>query len=142
MFTSLKNHLLIAMPSLMDPHFFRSVTYLCEHTENGAIGIVINQPLLNLRLGDVLEQMGLRTDYPEIAGRLVFNGAPVQKDRGFILHDKASSWESTMVISDTITLTTWPDILKAISANMGPTHTLIALGFAHWEAGQLEKEMS
>lgn len=144
MFTSLKNHLLIAMPSLMDPHFFRSVTYLCEHTENGAIGIVINQPLLNLRLGDVLEQMDLRTDYPEIAGRLVFNGGPLQKERGFILHGNGSNteWQSTLKISDTISLTTSPDILRAISTNQGPTHTLIALGFAHWEAQQLEKEMS
>ena len=136
MFTSLKNHLLIAMPSLMDPHFFRSVTYLCEHTEGGAIGIIINQPLLDLRLGEVLE--------PEIAGRLVFSGGPMQKERGFILHGNGTdtTWESTLKISDTISLTTSPDILKSISANQGPTHTLIALGFAHWEAQQLEKEMS
>jgi len=142
MFTSLKNHFLIAMPSLMDPHFFRSVTYICEHTENGGIGIVINQPLANVRLGDILEQMGFRTNYPEISGRLVFNGGPVQKERGFILHSPESTWESTLKISDTISLSTSPDILKAIALNQGPTHTLIALGFAHWEAGQLEQEMS
>ena len=143
MFTSLKNHLLIAMPSLMDPHFFRSVTYLCEHTEGGAVGIVINQPLLNLRLAEVLEQMALSTHYPEIACRLVFNGGPLQKERGFILHTNGdhATWESTLKISDTLSLTTSPDILKSISANQGPRHTLVALGFAHWEARQLEKEM-
>lgn len=142
MFTSLKNHFLIAMPSLMDPHFFRTVTYLCEHNENGAIGIVINQPLLNLRLGDILEQIGIRTDYPEIAGRIVFSGGPLHTERGFILHEKGTEWQSTLPINDTIALTTSPDILQAIALNQGPTHTLIALGYANWEPGQLEKEMS
>jgi putative transcriptional regulator len=142
MFTSLKNHFLIAMPSLLDPHFFRSVTYLCEHNEQGAVGIVINQPLLHLRLGDILEQMGIRTDYPEVAGRLAFHGGPVQKERGFILHNKGSTWQSTLDISENIALTTSPDILQAIAKNQGPPHTLIALGFASWAGGQLEKEMA
>lgn len=142
MFMSLKNHFLIAMPSLLDPHFFRSVTFICEHNENGAVGIVINQPLLHLRLDDILEQMGIRTDYPEVAGRLVFNGGPIQKERGFILHNKGDTWQSTIEISDNIALTTSPDILQAIAQNQGPQHAFIALGFANWEGGQLEKEMS
>lgn len=142
MFTSLKNHFLIAMPSLMDPHFFRTVTYLCEHNENGAIGIVVNQPLLNLRLGDILEQIGIRTDYPEIASNIVFSGGPLHTERGFILHNKGTEWQSTLSINDHIALTTSPDILQAIALNQGPTHTLIALGYANWEPGQLEKEMS
>ncbi len=140
--TSLKNHFLIAMPSLIDPHFFRSVTYLCEHNEQGAIGIVINQPILNFRLGDLLEQIDIRTEYPEIAGRLVFSGGPIQKERGFILHRNDTTWESTLKVSDSISLTTSPDILKAISQNVGPAHTLVALGFASWGAGQLENEMA
>lgn len=142
MHTSLKNHFLIAMPSLMDPQFFRSVTYLCEHTEKGAIGIVINQPILHLRLGDILEQMGIRTNYPEVAGRLVFAGGPVHTERGFILHERGKKWQSTLEISDTISLTTSPDILQAIANNEGPMHSLIALGFANWEENQLEKELS
>lgn len=141
MLTSLKNHFLIAMPALLDPNFFRSVTYICEHDEKGAIGIIINQPLLPLRLGDILEQMGIRTDYPEIAGQLVFNGGPVQQERGFILHNKGETWQSTLDINDKISLTTSPDILQAIAQNHGPSHSLIALGFANWESGQLEKEM-
>ncbi len=142
MFTSLKNHFLIAMPSLLDPHFFRSVTYLCEHTEQGAIGIIINQPLQNLRLGDVLEIMHIPTDYPEIDGRLILNGGPVQKNRCFTLHNKDRNWQSTLDISDTIAFTTSTDILQAIAQNQGPSQSLIALGFARWAAGQLEQEVA
>ncbi len=142
MFTSLKNQFLIAMPSLLDPYFFRSVTYLCEHTKDGAMGIIINQPLLNCRLGDVLEQIGIRTDYPEVANRLVFNGGPVQHDRGFILHKSEKNWASTLAISDSISLTTSTDILHAIAENEGPAHSLIALGYANWDSGQLEHEMA
>lgn len=139
---SFKNHFLIAMPALMDPHFFRSVTYLCEHNEQGALGIVINQPLHHVRLGDILGQMGIKTEYPEIDNRIIFSGGPVHTERGFILHEKNKDWQSTLSVSDTIALTTSPDILHAISQNQGPNHSLIALGYAHWEPGQLEKEIS
>ena len=142
MFTSLKNHFLIAMPSLIDPYFFRSVTYLFQHTEQGATGLIINQPLLPLRLGDVLEQIEIKTDYPEIANRLVFNGGPVQKDRGFILHSSEMTWNSTVKISPQISLTTSLDVLEAIAKNAGPAQWLVALGFANWHEGQLEKEMA
>lgn len=139
---SLKNHFLIAMPSLMDPRFFHSVTYLCEHSENGALGIVINQLIPHLRLGDVLEQMALKTNFPEIEAQQIFAGGPAHLERGFVLHEKGKSWHSTLDISDAISLSTSPDILAAIARNEGPTHTLIALGMANWEAGQLEKELS
>ena len=142
MIASLKNHFLIAMPSLLDPHFFRTVTYLCEHNKDGAMGIVINQPLLNLRLGDILEQLDIQTGYPEIANRMVFNGGPVQKDRGFILHSNNSTWSSTLKISDSISLSTSKDILQAISQNHGPNQSLVALGIASWQSGQLEKEIA
>lgn len=130
------------MPSLMDPHFFRSVTYICEHNDTGAIGIVINQPLLNVRLGDILKQMKIKTEYPEVENRIVFAGGPLHTERGFILHEKGKAWKSTIDVSDNISLTTSPDILKAMAENEGPLHSLIALGYANWEAGQLEKEMS
>lgn len=139
---SLKGYFLIAMPSLMDPHFFRSVTYLCDHTEEGALGIVINQPLANLRLANILEQMGIQTEYPEIENHIVFSGGPVHPERGFILHESGKKWQSTTEVNDTIALTTSPDILQAIARNEGPNHKLIALGYANWEQGQLEKEMS
>jgi len=142
MFTSLKNHFLIAMPALMDPHFFRSVTYICEHSEEGAMGIVINQPITTVRLGDILEEVGIHTAYPEIAGRIVYAGGPVHPERGFILHEKGFTGQSTILISDKISLTTSPDILNTIAQNQGPMNTLVSLGYATWEKGQLEKEMS
>lgn len=139
---SFKNHFLIAMPSLMDPHFFRSVTYLCDHSPNGAIGIVINQPLVNIRLGNILSQIGIKTEYPEVENRLVFSGGPVHAERGFVLHETGAVWQSTIAVSDSIALTATPDILQAIAQNQGPKHTLIALGYANWEPGQLEKEIA
>lgn len=139
---SLKNHFLIAMPSLLDPNFFRSVTYLCAHDEQGATGIIINQPLPTVRLNDILEQIGIHTSYPEVANRLVFNGGPLQKDRGFILHSSNTVWNTTLNVSEQISLTTSPDILKAIAQNQGPTHALIALGYANWQPGQLEQELA
>lgn len=142
MFTSLKNHFLIAMPDLEDPYFFRSVIYLCDHTENGAIGIIINQPLLKLRLSDILEKTQLLSPSLDISDPLILSGGPVQKDRGFILHDKESTWQTTIPVSEQISLTTSPDILHAIAHHQGPAHALIALGFSNWTRGQLEKEMA
>lgn len=126
----------------MDPHFFRSVIYLCEHNEKGAMGIMINQPILTLRLGEILKQMGIPCEYSEIENRMVFSGGPVHVERGFILHDADTKWQTTSPVSDTISLTTSPDILQAIARNQGPAHSLIALGYASWEPGQLEKEMA
>lgn len=130
------------MPALMDPHFFRSVTYICEHNDAGALGIVINQPMLNVRLGDILKQMNIKTEYSEVENRMVFAGGPMHTERGFILHEKGKNWKSTVQVSEDISLTTSPDILQAIAENEGPLHSLIALGYANWEAGKLEKEMS
>lgn len=142
MFNSLKDHFLIAMPTLLDPHFFRTVTYLCEHTEKGATGIIINQPLIHLRLKDVLTQINIKTNYEEIANRLVFFGGPLHPERGFVLHKRGKPWQSTIDINPEISLTTSSDILQALSENEGPSQTLIALGCAHWEPGLLEKELA
>lgn len=139
--TSLKNYFLIAMPTLIDPHFFRSVTYICEHDKEGAIGIIINQPM-NVYLGDIFDQMGIHTDNPVVAQRIVFAGGPVHRERGFVLHPVGTYYQNTTEISNSIALTTSLDILHALAENKGPAHTLVALGYAHWEAGQLEKEMA
>ena len=138
---SLRNHFLLAMPSLTDAIFANSVTYLCEHNEHGAMGIVINQPL-DLSVEEVLEHLNLSA-----AGRLkqvpVMAGGPVQMDRGFVLHRPGErSWESTLAVTDEICLTTSRDILVSLADDDGPEDCLVALGYAGWSAGQLEAEIS
>lgn len=140
-FSSLRNHFLIAMPSLSEGIFAQSVTYLCEHSEEGAMGIVINRPA-GIALGEILEQLEIdgelsHTDDP------VMVGGPVQTDRGFVLHrNDDHRWGSTLPISDEISLTTSVDILDAMAHNRGPHSALVALGYAGWEAGQLEQEIA
>jgi len=140
-FTSLTNHFLIAMPALADPNFHHSVTYICEHNESGAMGIVVNRPL-ELTFGDVLEQMTLEAKDPQVSGRHVFLGGPVHTDRGFVIHKPIGKWDSTLRITPRIGLTTSRDIIAAVAAGKGPKQCLIALGYAGWGAGQLEKEMT
>ena len=139
--TYLGNHLLIAMPSLADPNFSQTVTLVCEHSEHGALGIVLNRPL-DMRLGDVLEQLSLPSADPRLAGGAVLRGGPVQPDRGFVLHRPTGhSWDSTLEVSDSIHVTTSRDILEAISRGEGPPEASMALGYAGWDAGQLEEEV-
>ncbi len=138
---SLRDHFLLAMPSLTDAIFANSVTYLCEHNEHGAMGIVINQPL-DLSVEEVLEHLNLSA-----AGRMletpVMAGGPVHMDRGFVLHRPAArDWEATLAVTDDIWLTTSRDILESIANEEGPEDCLVALGYAGWSAGQLEAELS
>ena len=137
---NLTNQFLIAMPSLADPNFVHTVTYICAHSEDGAMGIVINRPL-NIGLGEVLAQMKMEATVPDINERPVFHGGPVQRDRGFIIYRPASSWDSSLQVSDEVAVATSRDILEAISCGEGPQDTLVALGYAGWSAGQLEQEM-
>lgn len=137
----LNNQFLIAMPNLTDPHFSHTVTYLCQHNEEGAIGIVINRPT-SLRLADVLEQIGVTSDNAELLNTPIFAGGPVQQERGFVIHSPCEQqWNSSISTSDTITLTSSRDILEAIAGGKGPKHFLIALGYAGWGKGQLEREL-
>jgi len=138
--TNLTNHFLIAMPGLRDPNFARSLTYICEHGEHGAMGIVVNRPT-ELRLGDILEQMDIQITDPTAELEPVYSGGPVQPDRGFVLHTGGNRWASTLRITPQIYLTTSRDILEAIAAGEGPERMLIALGYAGWGGGQLESEM-
>jgi len=139
--TPLTNHFLIAMPGLKDPNFSRTVTYVCEHSEHGAMGIVINRPM-DIRLGDVLEQLDIESDSAEVAGMPVYLGGPVQTDRGFVIHSGPSSFDSTLSVTPDIRVTTSKDVLEAIARGEGPEHRFIALGYAGWGEGQLEEEMS
>lgn len=137
----LSNQLLVAMPSLADPNFSHSVTLICEHNERGALGLVINRPL-EMRMSEVLDQLSLKTDDARLRDMPVLGGGPVQRDRGFVLHRPGpQSWESTMPISDTLHVTTSRDILAAMAKGSGPKTAAIALGYAGWEAGQLEHEI-
>ena len=138
--TNLTNHFLIAMPNLGDPNFHQTVTYLCQHSEEGALGIVINRPS-QMKLGDIFGQMKIDSKKPNIAATPVFFGGPVQSERGFVIHESDRKWESTLKISDSIALTTSRDVLEAIAAGNGPEKSLVALGYAGWGNGQLEQEM-
>ncbi len=138
---SLANHFLIAMPSLADPNFHHSVTYICEHNPSGAMGIVINREL-ELKFGEVLEQMAIEVSDPKVRDKEVYLGGPVHTDRGFVIHRPIGKWDSTLKITKSIGLTTSRDIVAAVAAGKGPKSCLIALGYAGWGAGQLEKEMA
>jgi putative transcriptional regulator len=137
---SLTNHLLVAMPGLDDPQFAQTVTLICEHGDKGALGIVLNKPL-SMRLAEVLAQMKLPAQDETVAEQIVLSGGPVHQDRGFVLHRPGGSWESTHKISDTIQVTTSRDVLAAMARGEGPQDAFIALGYAQWDAGQLEREL-
>jgi len=134
------NHFLIAMPGLADPNFLHTVTYICEHDADGAMGIVINRPL-DLSLGDILSHMDINAT-PDTAPLPVFQGGPVQTERGFVVHAPLGDWEATLKVSEEIGVTASQDVLASIAAGKGPPRSLIALGYAGWGAGQLEQEMA
>jgi putative transcriptional regulator len=136
----LTNQFLIAMPALADPNFARTVTYLCAHTDEGAMGIVINRPL-DLDLADVLDHMEIKNANPEVNEVPVLQGGPVQRERGFVLHAPVGKWDSVLKVSDEIGVATSRDILTAVAEGRGPEQTLVALGYAGWDAGQLEREV-
>jgi len=138
---SLSNHFLIAMPALSDPNFHHTATFICEHNEDGALGLVINRPM-ELHLSDILEHMNIETSHADIAGMPVFMGGPVQNDHGFVLHEPMGDWEATLRISDQTGITSSRDILDAIARGEGPEKTFITLGYAGWGAGQLEEELA
>lgn len=138
--TNLTDQLLIAMPTLKDPGFEKTVTYICAHNEEGAMGIVINKPL-DIELGDIFAQMEIRVDDLQTRKQKIYHGGPVYTNRGFILHHANQEWESSVVVSDDICVTTSKDILEAIATGAGPDESLIALGYAGWAGGQLEREI-
>jgi putative transcriptional regulator len=137
---SLSNQFLIAMPNLRDPNFARGVALLCQHGEDGAMGIMINR-LSEYRLGDVLAQMNLRSELPNVIDSPVLIGGPVQPERGFVLHTPHGEWDSSFRISDSISVTTSRDILAAIAIGQGPERAIVALGYAGWSPGQIEHEL-
>ena len=137
----LSNQLLVAMPSLADSNFAQSVTLICEHSERGALGIVLNKPL-GMKLGEVLSQMKLEASDIRVDEQPVLRGGPVHGDRGFVLHRPGGTWDSTHRVSDVVQVTTSRDVLAAMARGTGPQDAFIALGYASWDAGQLEREMT
>lgn len=135
------NHFLIAMPGLTDPYFAKTVTYLCQHNDEGALGIIVNRPS-ELKLKEIFDQMDIEPVDPVIAQTPVYFGGPVQPERGFVLHDTSGPWESTLRIGDTLLLTTSRDILVAMGKGEGPPRALVSLGYAGWSPGQLEREIA
>lgn len=136
----LQNQLLVAMPSLSDPNFAQTVTLICEHTAQGALGIVLNRPM-TMQLGEVFDQLDLETTQPDLRSQRILRGGPVQGDRGFVLHSSGRNWDSTLRVSDQLCVTTSRDILSALACGDGPATAVMALGYAGWEAGQLEDEI-
>lgn len=136
---SLSHHFLIAMPALRGGVFAGSLTYLCEHNAEGAMGLVVNQSL-GLTLDDVFDHLEL--DTRERHSQPVLAGGPVQTDRGFVLHPPGGDWQSTMTVNSEVALTTSVDILAAMAAGEGPDTALVALGYAGWSGGQLEQELA
>jgi putative transcriptional regulator len=146
-FMYLDNQLLIATPSMMDPYFQKSVVYICEHNDRGAMGIIINHPM-SITIEDLLVHMEILSaesrdeNLPQSISQSVLAGGPVQRERGFVIHRPAGLWQSSFVMPNDLTITTSRDILQALIEHNGPEQLLVALGYAGWEAGQLEVELA
>lgn len=139
---SLQNHFLIAMPNLKDPFFGGSVTYVCEHNDEGAMGLVINIPI-DMPLYALLDQLEMGPeDPPSELDQPVLQGGPVATDRGFVLHSPMAGFSSSQMLADNLMITTSPDVLETLGTDMEPEHYLVALGYAGWTPGQLEQELS
>jgi putative transcriptional regulator len=138
---NLTHHFLIAMPAMVDPHFARSLTFICEHNEQGALGVVVNRPI-DMTLHALLDQVEITPESDAFKTVPVHFGGPVQVDRGFVLHTPVGQWQSTLAVTDEIGLTTSKDILQAVAGGNGPRQVLVTLGYAGWAAGQLEHEIA
>jgi putative transcriptional regulator len=140
----LTNQFLIAMPGMLDDTFARTVVYLCEHNEKGALGLVINRPI-DIKLKSLFEKIELRLERKELAEQPVYFGGPVQTERGFVLHDKRGEdqapYNSTLSVPGGLAMTTSKDVLEALAEGSGPRRVLVTLGYSGWQAGQLEDEL-
>jgi putative transcriptional regulator len=137
----LTHHFLIAMPNMADPYFSKTLTYICEHNDQGALGLVVNRPI-DMTLQALFERLSLKLGDRGRRDAPVYFGGPVQTDRGFVLHAPTGNWQSTLRVRDVIGLTTSKDILEAVGRGEGPPRMLVTLGYAGWSPGQLEHELS
>jgi len=137
---NLTDHFLIAMPNMVDPNFSKTLTYICEHNEEGALGVIVNRPT-DLDMAALFDQIGIELVRSELAGQAVYYGGPVQTERGFVLHQPAGEWQSTMAVNERLGLTTSKDILEAVGRGHGPDKLMVSLGYSGWSPGQLEDEL-
>ena len=135
------HHFLIAMPAMADPHFSHTLTYVCEHSAEGALGIVVNKPT-DMTLSALFEKIDVPLANAALRRMPVHFGGPVQVDRGFVLHRPLGNWQSTLAIGDDMGLTTSKDVLEAVGRGQGPKDVFVSLGYAGWSAGQLEQEIA
>ncbi len=138
---NLTHHFLIAMPRMDDPNFARTLTYVAEHSERGALGIIINRPI-DMDLADLFERVDIELTDESVARQPVYFGGPVQTDRGFVLHRPAGDWSATLCVNDEIGMTSSRDILEAVASGRISQDILVSLGYAGWDAGQLEQELA
>lgn len=141
---NLTNHFLVAMPSMKDPYFQRSVIYICEHNQHGAMGIMINAPI-DITVGGMLQKVEIVAKQAQMGESLkqpVHNGGPVAEDRGFILHQPKDDYQSSIKMTDELIMTTSKDILAVLGTDDEPEQYLVALGYSGWEPGQLESELA
>jgi putative transcriptional regulator len=139
--TNLTDHFIIAMPGLQDSNFDHTVTYICEHDENGTFGIIINR-MSEITFADIIEHMQIEAPPDDSHRQNVYSGGPVQTSRGFILHRPIGDWNSSLKVNTQIALTTSRDLLEAMANKRGPENAIIALGYAGWGPGQLEQELA
>ena len=137
---NLTDHFLIAMPNMADPYFSRTLTYICEHNDQGALGVVVNRPI-EMTLSALFERLSLTLAPEGLGDTPVYFGGPVQTDRGFVLHQPVGGWQSTLAVQDRVGLTTSKDILEAVGKGAGPQKLLVTLGYSGWAPGQLENEI-
>lgn len=137
---NLTGHFLIAMPNLTDPYFAKSVTFICTHNQDGAMGIVINRPT-DMSYETLFEKINIKLEDTAIANDPVLYGGPVQPERGFVLHEPFGDWDSSITINDKTSLTTSKDILEAVAVGAGPKKLIFSLGYAGWTPNQLEQEI-
>lgn len=139
--TPLANQLLVALPSLVDPNFERTVSLLCQHDAGGAMGVVVNRRS-EYTLGEIFSQMGIACDDAALCATPALAGGPVHPERGFVIHDGEQAWDSSLVVADGLRVTTSRDVLEAMARGEGPSRVVVALGCAGWGAGQLEAELA
>ena len=137
----LTDHFLIAMPAMVDSYFSKTLVYIAEHNDRGALGVIINRPI-DMSLGSLLEKIDVPLHAEGIANLPVLFGGPVQTDRGFVLHRPLGQWQSTLVVNEQVGLTSSRDILQAVALNGQPHDVMVTLGYAGWSAGQLEHELA
>lgn len=137
---NLTDHFLIAMPAMDDPYFSRTLIYIAEHNDQGALGLIVNRPI-DMDLATLFEKIEVPLESPNVGRLPVYFGGPVQTDRGFVLHRPVGNWQSTLVVTSEVGLTSSRDVLQAVGKDGQPGEIMVTLGYSGWSAGQLENEL-